>query len=88
MMLAAFTPEGSLQKSLVYAAFVVVGVILLATRDAQRRGWLRLTNRVLPRYPWGHKIQAKWYHAVRWTFPGVFLLAIGLAGFGSLAAGH
>jgi hypothetical protein len=29
-----------------------------------------------------------WYRPVRWTFPGLFLLAIGLAGFGTLVAGH
>jgi hypothetical protein len=83
-MLASFTPQGALQRGLIYAAVVVVGVILLVTREAQRRGWIRLTTRLLPRYPWGHDRHGKWYETVRWTFMGLFLLAIGLAGFGSL----
>jgi hypothetical protein len=87
-MLASFTPQDTLQRAVIYAAFVVGGLILLATRDAQRRGWARLTTRVLPRYPWGHDTQANWYRAVRWTFPGLFVLAIGLTGFGALLSGH
>jgi hypothetical protein len=48
-MLASFAPHGRLQRGLTYAAFIVVGAFLLATRDKQRGGWVRLTTRLLPR---------------------------------------
>lgn len=82
MLASSFSPHGPLQRALTFAACVVAGVILLATRHAQRRGWNRLTSKIFG-FPLGD-FQAGWYNAVRWTFPGLFLLAIGLAGFGGL----